>query len=559
MSKTTLDSFIQSQIQCLEKYLRERELAEPNKTIKARLLNTEFCQGLGWLARFQIESADEHVRKGEWLITETKERGIISDVENNKFTLCTNKVWNELKVEVSIFTKSAPSEWYLVQAMSDIANYQGSQRRLRDILLKERKANIPGKCPKIKTFNHCLDKSQKQAVNLALNSHFIFLHGPPGSGKTKTLVEVVLQSIKKGTKVLVLAPTHAATDNVMGQVLEAGHTNVIRLGHPASSIYPRFTLENLLIEKDGQESVILYQACVVFSTLAGCLKKVSSMKQNHFGLTIVDEAGQSLEALIWTVVKFSTKLLLAGDFQQLGPTVISTDEFVKQILGRSMIQRIWNWGIGPIKMLQTQYRMANPIAQWPNQYFYEGKLQTAPTVAHINVASLPRVMTSRLPTLRNLLLVDTNGTQKEVCVNDGQHSCIHNPQEAASVVKLAKQLVRSGVQSDMLGIIGFYSKQISTIESLLKTTTVGKVEVKTIDCFQGREKDIILLSMVRSNSDKNIGFLKDIRRLNVAVTRAKRLLIIVVDTSTFVKEGAFRSFFEYIELNGDIKTFGWKK
>ena len=80
MSKTTLDSFIQSQIQCLEKYLRERELAEPNKTIKARLLNTEFCQGLGWLARFQIESADEHVRKGEWLITETKERGIISDV-----------------------------------------------------------------------------------------------------------------------------------------------------------------------------------------------------------------------------------------------------------------------------------------------------------------------------------------------------------------------------------------------------------------------------------------------------------------------------------------------
>ena len=170
--------------------MRERELAEPNKTIKARLLNTEFCQGLGWLARFQIESADEHVRKGEWLITETKERGIISDVENNKFTLCTNKVWNELKVEVSIFTKSAPSEWYLVQAMSDIANYQGSQRRLRDILLKERKANIPGKCPKIKTFNHCLDKSQKQAVNLALNSHFIFLHGPPGSGKTKTLVEV---------------------------------------------------------------------------------------------------------------------------------------------------------------------------------------------------------------------------------------------------------------------------------------------------------------------------------------------------------------------------------
>ena len=552
-----MNSFVKTQSKYLEKYLEGRKDIE-DEYIKARWVRNMYHQDLGRLAKFQLEpESSEKVRKGEWLSVKTLGKGIVCDTEGTEFTLCTDKEWSQTRGV--LLSKCRPSEGHLLEAITDIRSYEGAQKMLRDVLLGKERVRLPKKVPERIFFDPRLDRSQQEAVNIALVSPFLFVHGPAGSGKTLTLIEIIRQSIKERIKVLVVAPTHIAADNILGKLLEVGQNSVIRLGHPASSSYPEFTLDNVCREQKKSEKIMLHQSSVVVSTLAGCLKKISSMKKDHFGLTIVEEAGQPLEALVWTVVKFSVRLILAGDFQQLGPTLMTGDREMKKVLGVSIIQRISNQGIGPSVMLTVQYRMAAHIAEWPNQQFYEGKLRTAENIASLSVISLPRIRVSRLPTVKNLLLIDTNGTQREGELQIGKFHYVHNPKEAESVAKIAKQMIRSGVRPEMIGIISFYSKQVGLLEKLIKTTICEEVEVKTTDSFQGREKEILLISMVRSNPENKIGFLKDFRRWNVAVTRAKRLLIIIGDVSTFLKEDTFRNFFEYMKLNGDVRTFGHKK
>ena len=548
--------FVKSQTKYLGKYLKEREEVK-DEYIIAKLVRTMQHQDLGWLAEFQVEAnSNEKIRKGEWLLSRTLGKGIVCEADSNMFTLCTSKIWSSDKV--MSLSRCRPSEWYLIGAIGDIRNYEGAQKTLREILLGKKKVCLPDRISKCIFFDQKLDESQQEAVNMALVAPFLFLHGPAGSGKTVTLIEVIRQHIKMKVKILVVTPTHIATDNILGRLLELGQTNLVRLGHPANSSYPEFTLDNVCRKQNKSKKTVLHQSSVVLSTLAGCLQKISSMKRDHFGLTIVEEAGQPLEALVWTIVKYSVRLILAGDFKQLGPTLMTADGEIKRILGTSIIQRISNQGIGPCVMLKVQYRMAALIAEWPNQQFYDGKLKTAEKISSLSVISLPKIMVWRLPSVKNLFLVDTNGTQREGKVQSGNTHYVHNPKEAASVAKLAKQLLRSGVKPEMLGIVSFYSKQVGLLEKLIKTTIYKGVEVKTIDGFQGREKEVLLVSMVRSNPEHEIGFLKDSRRWNVAVTRAKRLLVVVGDVSTFLKEETFKSFFEYMKLNGDVRIFGRK-
>ena len=551
-----MELFMKTQAKYLGLYLEERkEIGD--ECIGAELVGNLRHPDMGWLAEFQLETDSTKLRKGEWLSSKTMGNGIVCFTEGAKFVLCTGKFWSPN--QIMILNRSRPSEGYLMDAIADIRNFEGAQKTLREVLLGEKEIYLPDKISGCFFFDQKLDKSQRKAVNIARISPFLFVHGPAGSGKTVTLLEIIRQSIKDKIKVLVVSPTHIATDNILGKLLEVGQNSIIRLGHPANSSYPEFTLDNVCRRQNKNEKVILHQSSVVLSTLAGCLRKISSMKKNHFGLTVVEEAGQPLEALVWAVVKFSVKLILAGDFKQLGPSLMTADGEMKRVLGMSIIQRISNQGIGPYVMLTIQYRMAAPIAEWPSQQFYDGKLRTAENISSISVVSIPKIVISRLPTVRNLFLIDTNGTQREGEVQCGNAHYVHNPKEAASVAKLAKQMLRSGIQPEMLGIVSFYSKQVGLLEKLIKTTICEEVEVKTIDGFQGREKEILLISMVRSNTENKIGFLKDSRRWNVAITRAKRLLIVVGDVSTFLKEDIFRSFFEYMKLNGDVRTFGYKK
>ena len=235
--------FVKSQTKYLEKYLKEREEIK-DEYIIAKLVRTMQHQDLGWLAEFQVEAnSNEKIRKGEWLLSRILGKGIVCEADSNMFTLCTSKIWSSDKV--MSLSRCRPSEWYLIGAIGDIRNYEGAQKTLREILLGKKKVCLPDRISKCIFFDQKLDESQQEAVNMALVAPFLFLHGPAGSGKTVTLIEVIRQHIKMKVKILVVTPTHIATDNILGRLLELGQTNLVRLGHPANSSYPEFTLDNV--------------------------------------------------------------------------------------------------------------------------------------------------------------------------------------------------------------------------------------------------------------------------------------------------------------------------
>ena len=544
------------QVDCLKKYLKEQEILSPGEVIEAQMVRRRFEKNLGWVIEFKLKEARKPVKKNVWLTESTTSEytGIVQKAMGNRFMLCIEGPHNITEGKIYKLCRKVPSEKYLIQAMYDIRKLEGPQRAFRDLLLN-RNPIMVDRQPELTFINSKLDISQKQAVSHCLSARVTVLQGPPGSGKTSTITEVLAQCRKGGKKVLMLAPSHSAVDNILGKMMKMDKRGLIRLGHPACTSFPEMCLANRAREAGNTEKDLLHSASVVFGTLAGCIKPVASMKKNHFWMTMVDEAGQCMECAVWSVVQYTNILVLAGDFQQLGPTIKSCDKSIRDILGRSMIERIANERVELIQTLSVQYRMSDDIMQWSNMTFYGGNLKSASSVANINLLSLPRVKFSRLPTKRTLYLIDTNGRKKE-CVDEGEGNSFYNPGESASVVKLIKRLLYSGVKQGQMGVISFYTRQINDIEARLKMKNIEHVEVKSVDSFQGREKEIIILSMVRSNTDQNIGFLKDPKRLNVSATRAKRLLVVVVDTKTFQHNEIFESFFKYLKMYGDVKIFG---
>jgi predicted DNA helicase len=430
--------------------------------------------------------------------------------------------------------------------------------------------------------NQTLNDSQKQAVKAIIeNESLVILHGPPGTGKTTTLIEGIVQLIQQGKQILVTAPSNTAVDNIAKGLVFQG-VKIVRVGNSLKVddvIFP-YTPEGKMQDAKEQKEIKklkiraeeLRRMSFQYKRNFGreereqrglLLKEVKSIRKeirdirNYFdeklfekaevilgtpiGISdflpqkacfdtlIMDEAGQAMEALAWVVFPFAKTWVLAGDPYQLPPTVLSS-EAEKQGLSISILEHTFKQ-CEDVFFLDTQYRMRKSIADFSSNYFYKSELQTPEIQSDIK---------------QHITYYDTAGTGfDEQSGTDG--NSLMNEGELSIVQKIIET---EGLNLTKTAFISPYSGQVQLAKELLPKDLL----ISTIDSFQGQEKEIILLSLVRSNLDAIIGFLKDYRRMNVALTRAKEQLYIIGDSSTIGQDPFYASFLEYMEEVGGYKS-----
>lgn len=440
-----------------------------------------------------------------------------------------------------------------------------------------------------------LNAAQQTAVTYALSAQDIaVIHGPPGTGKTTTLVAVIRAALRQGERVLACAPSNLAVDNLCESLLAAGE-QIVRLGHPAR-VTPQvqaYTLDALVEqhadyrlaqkfrreasvllneagkfrrtrpEKGAKQSLrqeadalfdearqlevsaverVLDAATVVLSTLTGLDSAIIGQRQ--FDLCVIDEAGQSTEPAIWIPVPRTRRLVLAGDHQQLPPTILS-QQAEREGFGVSMLERIMvRDGATVARRLDVQYRMHRDIMAFSSAEFYDDTLIAHASVAAHVLCDLAGVSADEMTTTP-LTFIDTAGAgYDEEQEPDGESRL--NPQEADLVARKVIALLDAGIAPEQIGVITPYSAQVRTLRTLLPET----VEVNSVDGFQGREKECIVISLVRSNSKGDVGFLAETRRMNVALTRARRQLIVIGDSATVTADPFYARLIDYWEAIG---------
>ncbi|MBX3241079.1 MAG: AAA family ATPase [Chitinophagaceae bacterium] len=456
--------------------------------------------------------------------------------------------------------------------------------------------------------NPVLNSSQNEAVAKILSANELaIVHGPPGTGKTTTLVQAIKTLIQQQPQqVLVAAPSNAAVD-LLSEKLSGEGLNVIRIGNPArvSGRLMSLTLDSKIAEHSSTKEIrkmkkqanelrnmahkykrnfgkaereqrkalfdeahrilkdvektedyitrdLLSKAQVIVATLVGCNHyTISDLK---FHTAIIDEAGQALEPATWIPVLKAEKLVLAGDHCQLPPT-IKSEEAAKNGLAETLMEKCVRLHPEAVVLLEEQYRMNETIMQFSSERFYDGRLRANPLVARHRLAA------DEAP----LQFIDTAGCGFE---EKREGAAIDNPEEAAFVVKHLAQLVNTLANNftiedfPTVGVISPYRMQLQVLEDQVDHTPEltpyrHKITVNTIDSFQGQERDIIYISMTRSNADSSIGFLADIRRMNVAMTRARKKLVVVGDSATLGGFGFYANFIAYAEKN-DAYISAWE-
>lgn len=456
-----------------------------------------------------------------------------------------------------------------------------------------------------------LNTSQNEAVQKILSAQDIaIIHGPPGTGKTTTLVQAIIETLKLERQVLVCSSSNTAVDLLTEKLHRAG-VNVLRLGNPARiseevlsntldakiAAHPSYKeLRNyrkmaeeyfrmagkykrtfgreereqrqlfyqearkILKDADVLENYILSEQFDKAQVIA-CTPVVSAgrlMRDKQFSTLFMDEAAQALEPMSWIPITRSNKVVFAGDHFQLPPTVKS-----KKAEAEGLKETLFERGMqmkDVSVMLNIQYRMHEQIMHFSNQKFYKGNLRADTSVKD-------RLLSSNLDeTLLHSAVefIDTAGCGYTEIVNPESLS-ISNPEEAHLLVKHLKLLLEQYGQvkreEDMirLGLISPYKEQVQyltnkvTEDEELKSY-LPQIAIKTIDGFQGQEKDVIYISMVRSNDTKEIGFLNDIRRMNVALTRAKKKLVVIGDSALLGNYPFYKDFLDYIESIGAYKS-----
>jgi ATP-dependent RNA/DNA helicase IGHMBP2 len=445
-----------------------------------------------------------------------------------------------------------------------------------------------------------LNDSQREAVRLALSaSYFAVVHGPPGTGKTTTLVELIRQAVRRGEKVLVCAPSNLAVDNLLERLLAYGE-RAVRLGHPAR-VLPQLrehTLD-LMVEdhpdvrqarKRLKEAFALFRkadkwtrakpepgakrdmrqearalladahrlevlaverildaAPILCATATGLDAQV--IGRRRFDLLVLDEACQTTEPGCWVPLLRCDRVVLAGDHCQLPPTVVSK-EAARHGFGASLLERLVGlYGDRVTRRLDVQYRMHKAIMDFSSREFYDGELRADVSVAAHRLCDLAGVRSEPL-TEAPLQFIDTAGASyDEEKEPDGESRL--NAAEARLVGRKVRALLDAGVRPDDIAVIAPYSAQVRRLREILP---ISGLEIDSVDGFQGREKEVVVLSLVRSNAENEIGFLADVRRTNVALTRARRKLIVVGDSATLSVLPFYRSLFEYFEAAGAYHT-----
>ena len=436
-----------------------------------------------------------------------------------------------------------------------------------------------------------LNATQQHAVNEVLRAKDVaIVHGPPGTGKTTTLVEAINETLARESQVLVCAQSNMAVDWISEQLVDRG-INVLRIGNPTRvndkmlgftyerrfEAHPDYSqlwairkaIRELRMQRKGRtenwhqkmdrlrsrateleisiNADLFGQARVIASTLVGASNKI--LDGQHYSTLFIDEAAQALEPACWIAIRRANRVILAGDHCQLPPTVKSIAA-LKAGLGKTLMERIVDSKPEVVTLLDTQYRMNEEIMRFSSSWFYDGKVKAAPITVH-----------------RGILDYDTPIEWVDDVANDdetvgetfvGETFGRINKVEARQVMellqayfeKIGKQRILD--ESIDVGIISPYRAQVQYLRHLIKKETFFKpfrhlLSVNTVDGFQGQERDIIIVSLVRSNNDGQIGFLRDLRRMNVAMTRARSKLIIIGDHETLAHHEFYKKLYEYIK------------
>jgi len=437
-----------------------------------------------------------------------------------------------------------------------------------------------------------LNAAQREAIRFALSAEDIaIIHGPPGTGKTTSVVEFIRQAVARGEKVLACAPSNTAVDNLLERLAASGQ-RVVRVGHPArvKEELRIHTLDAIVAEHENMRVVrellkdaeALYQKADRYTRAKPARGAKQDMRReakdlkaesrqlerqaiNHvldiaevvcattaiddavlgdrkFDWVVLDEACQTTEPASWIPLMRGERILLAGDHCQLPPTVVSKDAG-QEGLARSMMERlVETYGAAITRQLDVQYRMHDAIMRFSSAQFYADTLIADELVCGHLLSHLSGVKSSPW-TDEPMTFIDTAGADcNEEAELDGSSRC--NPAEGRLVISKVQQLQEAGVAAGDIAVISPYAAQVRWLRERAPDPAI---EIDTVDGFQGREKEAIVISLVRSNRECEIGFLTDTRRMNVALTRARRKLIVIGDSATLGGHLFYAALLDYFQ------------
>lgn len=597
-------------------------------------------------------------------VEDTGIEGVIMRIKTNSITMSVEDKSNDDKI-MNMYNNTANENnrmWLvkltnsitykrMITTMNKLQELENSDKNdvIRLLLNETKYVPKPSSNDKIKFFDSNLNESQREAIDFAINkSNISIIHGPPGTGKTYTIIEIIKQLVfNYGEKVLVCGPSNISVDTILERLspifnnpeekandkkktrrkqnsgqLSSSPEKLIRIGHPARllennlkhslEIISKVSGEGSAILKDIEKDIndtiskakkckryserrqlwgevkelrkdlrsrehkvvdnLILNANVVLSTLHGSgSKELTAIKQLEFDTIIIDEVSQSLEPQCWIPIinhfKFK-KLVIAGDNKQLSP-VLKLEKDHDSVLSTTLFDRLMKYNEGEKykKLLNVQYRMNENIMNFSSLQLYNGELKADKSVANILLKDLPSVEDTE-DTSVSCVWYDTEGgdfpeqIEDETLGNMGEiNGSKYNEMEALLVKQYVEKLLKAGVQNEFIGVISPYNAQVSLLKKIINkdydenNPKIKKIEVSTIDGFQGREKEVIIISLVRSNDNIEIGFLKDERRLNVAITRPKRQLCIIGDLELIGRcnNKFLNDLSQYVEQNYEIR------
>lgn len=557
-------------------------------------------------------------------VKDPDKQGVINFVERNRMKIVLNArdvpdwiTFGQLGVD-QLFDDRSYQE--MERALHKVMQAKGDRlAELRDILTGRKKpadvfetstVQLPG-----------LNDSQNAAVTAVLaNRDVTIIHGPPGTGKTTTLVAAIAQMVQKENTVLVSAPSNTAADLLTERLAAAG-VQVVRVGnvsrvdesvmqhtldsiiarHPESKNIKKVKIQAAEFRRQARQhkrsfgyeerrerehlkhqareleswaasleerllEQILSSAQAITCTLVGAAHPV--LDKYRFHTCVMDEAAQALEPAAWIPIAKCSRVVLAGDPFQLPPTVKSM-EASRGGLSKTLIERCLELLPDAVHLLDVQYRMHQSIMDFSNQYFYDGALKAHDSVEGRRLLSLDpggEIVTVFEP----VLFVDTAGTgfeekiNKDTAKDSTRYASKYNPEEALLLREHLLQLLEKFPDPDhfpSIGLLSPYREQVNYMEDMVREDEMlsllysdSQIVVNTIDGFQGQERDVIYISLVRSNPKSEIGFLSDYRRMNVAMTRARKLLVVIGDSATIGNNPFYAKFLKYCEEKGGYES-----
>lgn len=485
----------------------------------------------------------------------------------------------------------------MFEAIDYTMKAKGRLAELRDLFYSQRKAGELSFAPMRFPY---LNKTQEEAVNKVLYAKDVaVVHGPPGTGKTTTLVEAINETLRRESQVLVCAQSNMAVDWICEKLVDRG-IHVLRIGNPSRvndkmlgftyerrfeshPDYPTlWSIRKAIRELQGNRKNrtdqwhqkmdrlrsrateleirinhdLFNSAHVIASTLVGSASRL--LEGMKFSTLFIDEAAQALEAAAWIPLRRAGRVIFAGDHCQLPPTVKSF-EAMKGGLGKSLMERIVENHPEAVTLLTLQYRMNEEIMRFSSDWFYSGAMKAAPEVRNRGILDydtpIEWIDTATARFSEETPANDEANAFRE-SIAGASHGRINRDEALFSLLTLQKYIEKIGKERFLeeridVGLISPYRAQVQYLRHLIKRTPFFKpfrhlISVNTVDGFQGQERDVILISLVRSNEEGNIGFLRDWRRMNVAMTRARMKLIIIGDVATLTRDPFYRRLHSHI-------------